>query len=69
MICLFPDCGLETTKTRGLCAKHCQAFRKLIKAGKVTWTQLEAAGMSQKPTRLYKGEAEKLLIERGIIKL
>jgi hypothetical protein len=47
--CLFPECKNEG-RARGLCTGHQQAAMKLVKANKVTWEQLEAAGKA-KPKR------------------
>ena len=41
--CLFPGCGLGAS-VRGLCTSHYRSAFQLVKSGKVTWEQLEAAG-------------------------
>ncbi len=48
MTCLHPECE-DNARCRGLCRKHYAAVNRLVKAGKVTWEQLEADGKTAVP--------------------
>jgi len=43
--CIIPECN-KTMRTRGLCDVHYTYINGLVKKGRYTWDQLEAAGKS-----------------------
>lgn len=49
-LCLIKECGREA-KTRGLCQSCYNALRVRVRDGKVTWEQLEEAGLAESSGR------------------
>lgn len=51
MECMTDDCGKEM-KSRGLCFSCYKRAEKMVKAGEVTWEQLEELGLCTPPQRI-----------------
>jgi hypothetical protein len=64
--CLYPHCKPgRKVGARGLCSAHGQSALKLVKLGKVTWEQLEAAGKAR-PKR-PRGRVEAWFLEAASV--
>ena len=55
--CLVPDCTYGGNKTgcRGLCHTHYHGALRLVKAERISWAKLEAAGKALPPSRARGG--------------
>lgn len=57
-LCIFPRCKGKSV-TRGLCARHYQMARRLIRVSDLTWEMLEEQGKCKKPNNITQGSKDR----------